>query len=143
MSSFTQAFYEVEWIGIAINFAAQGSQNSNWYDMEEFHRAAAVLMTGAVGAGEDVRIGIYTATDGTGTGRTLVKQMTVAQAVNGNDDLALVELRTEEMMTALVNAKFIRIEATATLTPEYGVLLLRRVPRFPPVDVTHIDRLIA
>lgn len=142
MSSFTEAFYEVNWYCLAIPWADQGSANSNWYDMEEFHRASAILMTGTVAAGEDARIAVYAATDGAGTSRTLVKQMTAAQAVNGNDDLAHIEVRTEEIVAALVNGKFIRVEATVTGTPEYGVILVRHVPHYPPVDITHLDRVI-
>lgn len=140
MATYTEAFYEVTRITIAVNFADQGSANSNYYDMEEFHRCTVVLQTGNVGAGENVRVAVYAATTSAGANRTLVKQMTAAQAVNGDNDLALVEVRTEEIATALTNGKFIRVEATATGTPEYTALLLQRVPRFPPVDVTHLDR---
>lgn len=143
---YTIAFYERTNIVIAIGFRSQGSTVSNWYDMEAFHRATVVLTTGVVQANSSVRAMIFAATDAQGTNRTLVKQMTVAQAVNGNDDLAIIELRTEEMQNALQKAKFIRVECVAVTTggsPYYCVHLLRREPRYAPVDVTHIDRLIA
>jgi len=143
MTTYTQPFFETNWYAIAINWADQASANSNWYDMEEYHRVVGILQTGTVAAGEDVRIAIYAATDGSGTSATLVKQMTAAQAVNGNNDLAFVEVRGEEVEAALANAKFVQIRATATGTPEYGVIINLYVPQYPPVDVTHIDRLIS
>ena len=143
MSDYTVAWYEKNWVALAVGIADQGSANSNWYDMSDFHRATVVLMTGTVGAGEDVRASVYTASDGQGTGRVLVKEMTTAQAVNGNDDLAIIEMRTEEMQTALSGARYIRVECTATGTPIYGALLIRHSSRREPVDVTHVDRLIS
>ena len=140
---YTTAFYEDHWFAYAITWADQASANSNYYDMEEFHRATAILMTGTVAAAEDARIAIYAATDGAGTGATVVKQMTAAQAVNGNDDLAIIEIQSEEVVAALANGKFIQIRATVTGTPEYGVMLVLHDPRFQPVDVTHLDRLIS
>jgi len=141
--SYTALFTERNWFVQAITFSgAAGNRNSNYYDMENYHRGVAFLQTGTVAAGEDIRIAIYAATDGAGTSRTLVKQMTAAQAVNGNNDLAVVEFSSEEVVGALAAGKFVRVEATATGTPEYLVNLNLFEPRFAPVDVTHYDRRI-
>lgn len=141
--SYTALFTERNWFALVIPFSgADGNRNSNYYDMEIYHRGVAFLQTGAVAAGEDIRIAIYAATDGAGTSRTLVKQMTAAQAVNGNNDTAVIEFDSSEIIAAVANAKFIRVEATATGTPEYWVNLNLFEPRYPPVDATHYDRRI-
>lgn len=119
---------------------AAGSSTSSWVALANHHNLLAVIQTGAMANGSTVDAKLQQATDATGTGAKDItgKAITqLAQAANGANRQALINLRPEELD---VNGGFayVRIVITvATAAAHTAAQLLGLDPRFAPAEGTN------
>lgn len=147
--SYTERFTEVHELGGVLFPAGRvvGVYNTPWLDMENHHRAEALLFTGVMTQGSTVDMILQEAQDNAGTGAQAILGKAIVQlnqALGDGNDSCIIELRTIEMtQNTPVPYKFIRAQITvANAATEICAAVLRSIPRYPPVPVTAWSQII-
>lgn len=145
--SFTERFteaYEVLAHEPADNFGI-ATISSAWLNMENFHRAVAVISVGDMAAGATLDCALRQASDGTGTGNKAITGKTttqLTQAGGDGNDLLFIELRSEEL-DGNNNFEYIRLDVTvAANSVELAYVVLGAYPRYKPVSTTNITEVV-
>lgn len=143
--SYTERFSEVH-CPLATEYAdSRGpvAHQSNWLDMETYHRGFLLLNVGDMVQGATLDCALWEAQDNTGTGAQAItgKAITqLTQAGNDGDDLVGVELRTEEMTPGY---KFVQVRMTiANAAVEVGYTYFGLISRFDPVPTSAWSELV-
>lgn len=110
------------------------SADSGYLSMRDYHRATAIIQTGALGAGT-LNAKFQQAKSSGGEGVKDITGKAVTELTNADDDkMVAIELRSEEMD---VDNKFdyIRLLVTAAggAAMIFSALVIRHTPRFQPV----------
>jgi len=147
MSDYTERFTEVNY-PLLIEYPdslAIGTHLSAYVNMEEYHRGFLFFMCGDMGAGGDIDIALYQATDNVGTGRKAItgKAATeLSQAGGHGNDLVGIELRTEELDVSN-DFNWVQVEVyVGGLASEYAYTFFGCVPRFAPTVVTNWHEIV-
>jgi hypothetical protein len=95
-----------------------GTVDSGWLDMANFHVIEAMIQTGVLGASATVDAKLQQASDAAGTGVEDITGKAITQIVKatGDNKIARISLRPEEMVGALLSfkltARFVRLRIT-------------------------------
>jgi len=153
MADYTRRFTEEHRIDdIDPDGYANTTVATSWISMRDYHRAVAMVRVGDMGAGATVDMELQQATDSSGSnGKTLVsgngqtKEITQLTQAGGdaNASPSVIELQTEEMDVAN-EFDYVRAVVTIVGTGVYLYAnLLRTISRFPPVDASNLQEVIA
>ncbi len=113
---------------------------TGWLHMEEYHKAAVLLLCGALAANATVDLKVWQATDDAGTSAKLITGKSIT-ALDASDDnaICLIELDSSELDVSnnfdYINVQLLCGGAAACLT---AVVCIRYQPRFKPVDHSNL-----
>ena len=138
--AYTHNFAEVHEAGGTLHsdLRVPGVYNTTWLSMQNHQRGVFIIDTGAQAPNSTVDFALQQATDNAGTGAkvfTPAKAITQLTQVGGDDDdLLIVEFRTEEMD---VNNQFDFVRGVLTIGGANSyttVIPLRGCSNYPPVS---------
>lgn len=125
----------------------QGVQsNITWIDMEGYHAITAIAFR-TVGTGVVQAAALYAASDGTGTGATIIGTALGSTGASGllgsassdgaSAGMVVLEATHDEIANALSGATHVQVRLSpATGTDEFGICVIRHRARYPKTGLT-------
>jgi hypothetical protein len=138
---------------------AQNDYDTGWIDASKFHRFLAIVMVGDLGASATLNAKLQQASNSGGTGAEDITGKAITQLTQAGSDSnkqALIDLRPDEMVGALLSFKNgtathfrLRLTVTAEASPpesvDAGAVVLGFVPRNAPAhqsDLVSVDEIV-